>query len=203
MASAEDVLYCGELCEDIYNTADGYTDLEDLRYGVRVKGDTIFVVFRGTANLANGLRDVAVFPPVVLNKYVTHRGFAEAAVKLQNRVLATEVDLPEPPWRMVFTGHSFGAAIAALLAFGWGQKAITFGCPAMHFWFAPRPVINHERIVCDDDPIPHLPAIFGRHTCDPTLVLKDRDHSLIDVKDHSMSVYNARLRAWAKGRVVP
>ena len=191
--NTKEILFCGQLCAASYNnSAMGFINVDDLRYGIRDMGDTVYIVFRGTANTKNTIRDITVFPPVMQDGFLTHRGFAMAVRKLLPFIKAQYSNT-----KVVFTGHSFGAAVAALFANHYNCSAITFGCPAIHFWFAPKPNINHTRIVCDDDPVPMIPLLTGKHTCPPALILKDSDDEWIDVEDHAISVYNKRLSIWA------
>lgn len=190
----QEVLACGELCELLYCDRGPGTSLDDLRWATRPIGHAILVGFRGTANTKNAIRDITILPPKKQDGYLAHRGFARATEKLIPMIdtlrLKEDTDI-------IFTGHSFGGAVAAHMAHHYGKRAITFGCPATHFWFAPWPNINHLRVVCDDDPVPKVPLLLGKHTCSPGLVLRDKDHQWIDVEDHRIAEYNKRLKIWA------
>lgn len=184
-------LHCAKLCRESYNPElpEGFIDVEDLRFGIRETETQIFVVFRGTANAANVLRDIWVRPSKTVKGYLVHKGFESGF-----NILFTIVKqlIAKSKKELVFTGHSFGGAVALLFAEFYNAKVITFGCPRVYFrfWKAPKEV-EHKRFVCDDDPVPMIPRLFYRHLCEAT-VLKDKDGG-IDVKDHSISVYCKRL----------
>lgn len=192
--TTQEVLAAGRLCEDIYDPSDPGASVDDLRWSAQGLGHTVLVGFRGTANTRNALRDVTVFPPKAQDGHLGHRGFARAFEKL---IPAIDAMVFEPDLDVIFAGHSFGGALAERAAHHYNKRAITFGCPANYFWFAPQPDINHYRVICDDDPVPKLPLISGRHACRPSLVLRDDDFQWIDVEDHFMKEYNRRLAIWA------
>lgn len=201
----KDVLICGQYSEDSYNLKlDNFYEVDDLRWGYKDVGNTRYFVFRGTANSANALRDLQVFPAVKLDGFLTHRGFAYAMIDLISHIMAAWSEARFKGMNVIFTGHSFGATIAALFTNHFGNKdlAITFGCPAMHFWFSSCPEINHFRVVCNHDPVPMIPLVSGKHTVKPGLVLEDDDFEWIDVDDHAMPLYNERLKSWAETQEV-
>jgi hypothetical protein len=96
--------------------------------------------------------------------------------------------------QVIATGHSLGGAIATLLAEHIICRLVTFGSPRVYFRLTPSPTLNHLRIVTDDDPVPGVPRILYSHRDEPW-TLPDKDGSLLDVEDHSMGVYLARLLA--------
>lgn len=183
---------CAALCLESYepDLPPGFLDVGDLRFGIReTKAGTIIAV-RGTANLANALRDIWVRPCRTPRGHWAHRGFVSGYERLRE-VVGT------PPPGAIFTGHSFGAAVALLFAEEFDAPAVTFGCPRIYLRFGKAPKhIKHTRIVCDDDPVTMVPRIFYRHLCEP-ITLRDEDSQLIDLADHAMAVYLQRVRdAW-------
>lgn len=188
-----DILAAAELCRLSYQDAlpPGFTDVDDLRFGiVEVAGKT-FIVIRGTANMSNWLRDARVRPMRTCNGYLAHAGFVAAYRKLCSGGMPTIKGAD-----VIATGHSLGGAVATLLAEHIGCKLISFGSPRVYMRFFASPDIDHDRVVNDDDPVTMIPRILYRHLQEPTVTLRDNDHQLIDVADHSMSVYCERLKGF-------
>lgn len=183
-----DIKYCAYLCNLSYNTdrlPKGFCAVGDLRYGITIKDNITYVTIRGTANFLNVRRDLRVWPSRSHRGFLAHRGFLGGFRDLVEHI-------PAPSGPTVFTGHSFGAAVALLFAEKYGAPAVTFGCPRVYFRWGKSPdAVAHLRYICDDDPVPMVPRLLYRHLCRP-VVLADDDGG-IDIKDHSMSVYSGRL----------
>lgn len=190
------LLRCAHLCEASYDQgAAGFVDVDDLRYGVFFESDIAIVAIRGTANAHNALRDVWIRPSRICTGEWVHKGFASGF-----EVICQAIKSPGNPTvrEVIWTGHSFGAAVALLLAdvAGVGQ-CVTFGCPRPYLRFNGNPNPRHTRVRTDDDPVTMIPRAFYRLP-DPgrEIVLRDDDNAVIDVADHSMSVYKERLERW-------
>jgi len=177
------------LCKASYNDADPrFTTVGDLRFGLI--GSTL--VFRGTANWRNVMRDLFVVPLRSRSGYLSHGGVARAEHVLWDHVIAKLYGASLN--NVHVTGHSFGGGLALNFARALRLPVTTFGCLRNDYRFgAPPPTIEHTRIVCDDDPVTMVPRILYKHTCD-AVVLHDRDGG-IDVKDHGIDVYIRRLAA--------
>lgn len=175
------------LCKASYDDADPrFTTVGDLRFGLI--NNTL--VFRGTANGKNALRDVTVIPGRTRRGYLAHKGFIQAEAALWDAVMARIY--AEAPRDLQVTGHSLGGAIALLFAEAFNLPAVTFGCPRVYFRFGTMPgYVKHTRVICDDDPVPMVPRVFYTHNT-AARVLRDRDGG-IDVKDHGIDVYIRRL----------
>lgn len=180
---------CAILCEQAYTGGKGWIDVGDLRFGVF----NDILCFRGSANAENWLRDVSVFPARSMKGYLAHAGFVNAMAKLWSDVLKVVPDIN----KITVTGHSLGAAIAVLFAEAMNRPVVTFGCPRVYFLLSKPPKMQHERYICDDDPVPMVPRILFKHTCDPKQILTDIDNELINPKDHNISVYIKRLKGAA------
>lgn len=183
------IIRCAEMCRDGYGDEElaNHYNVKDLRFAYQ---DGV-LMFRGTANKANVLRDLSILPARTIKGHLAHRGFVGAVDDLVSDV-ARVVPHAERN-KIIVTGHSLGGATALLFAELFGCHAITFGCPRTYFRFGSKPEIQHTRIICDDDPVPMIPRIMYRHL-HPAQELKDRDGG-IDLKDHGIKVYLQRLKA--------
>jgi len=180
---------CAELCKQSYDdAATGYVEVEDLRYGIRQTDTHIIVVIRGTANAENWLRDADVIPKKSCRGFIAHAGFVNSFQKLCAAGLLGAIPTGKP---IIATGHSLGGAVATLLAERLNCRLITFGSPRVYFRFFSTPVLDHVRVIGEDDPVPGIPRIMYRHLTNP-IVLTD-DGLPIDISDHFMATYLAKL----------
>lgn len=182
---------CARLCQQSYQDDYG-VDVGDLRFAVEDRGAYAIVVFRGSDNVLNWLRDLEAIPARTRDGHWAHQGFVGAFDRLWGRVTHALAILGKPA---IFTGHSLGGAIAVLFAEALYCQAVTFGCPRV--WWRPGepPRINHIRVICDDDPVPGVPRLLFQHDEGAVeVVLNDRDGELVNPEDHRMAHYLARLR---------
>lgn len=193
----DQILRCAELCVDSYadKCLDGFYDVDDLRYGEHFVDGTWYITIRGTDNLENALRDLWVRPSRMRPGTWVHKGFFSGMTKL------LETHFMGFCWNepVIFTGHSFGAAVALLLADLHKDKCVTFGCPRPYLRCNGLPNPQHIRIMTDDDVITHIPRLCY-HMPQPgrEIILRDRDSEWIDIKDHSMKTYHNRLKRYLK-----
>jgi len=175
---------CAKLCKDSYDdTAPGFVNVGDLRYGVFDTEYGTVIAIRGTANLDNWLTDARAFPARSCGGFLAHKGFVSAFRELCTGGMPTIKG-----GNVIATGHSLGGAIATLLAEHTGCKLVTFGSPRVYWRFGRAPVLDHVRVVRDDDPVPMVPKFLYSHRCDP-VAIHDNDHHLIQVTDHLMTAY--------------
>jgi pimeloyl-ACP methyl ester carboxylesterase len=189
------LLACAQLCLLSYSEScpKGFTDVGDLRFGVMSGEEATIVVFRGSANAHNWMRDVEAVPPECTRTgHFAHRGFVEAVNDLWDHVVQAVSGINHP---ITFTGHSLGGAVAVLFAEELSVKAITFGSPRIWWDMSEVPAVQHVRVVCDDDPVPMVPHLLFQH--DETaevITLKDGGFP-VDPADHFISHYIDRLVA--------
>lgn len=130
----------------------------DLR-AVVVPGDLPVIAVRGTVvrDPLNWLTD-ADCRLVPTPDGLAHAGFVQAADALFER-------LP-PGGEYLFTGHSLGGAVAAVLAVWWGATdLVTFGQPrtATQEFFAKSYLQRYTRVVNNRDPVACVPCAGRYH----------------------------------------
>jgi pimeloyl-ACP methyl ester carboxylesterase len=189
--SNETLLDCAKACVLSYQEElpHGFSSVGDLRIGILVLHGQTVVCIRGTANLMNFLRDTWAIPWYT-GRHFAHRGFLLPFRELDEFLGPyTQEALDAGP--VIFTGHSFGAAVATLFSEKYSQPAVTFGCPRVYARWS-KPLLDQVRIICDDDPVPDVPKLMYNHKV-PAITLKDGDSSWFDLDDHSMSEYLSRM----------
>jgi hypothetical protein len=174
------------------------TDLQGYT-GVIHKTQQIYVVFRGSASLSNWLDDAEVvqipyetFPDC---KCKVHSGFYKSAINIYPQVHASLNDIQQvfPSYSIIVTGHSYGAAVAQLVAmellankltssvYNYGQPRV--GNPA-YAKFVNEKLLNIWRFTHYKDMVPHVPPITVLnyyHSCRE--VYEDETHSLHTCSD--------------------
>lgn len=182
------IIIAHNYCKQSYdNKILGYTKISDMRYGIFYTDDTIYIVIRGTDNLKNLLRDVWILPVESPQGYLCHAGFM-SGYNLIIKEIGEELEYTKGVYNLVFTGHSYGGAVATLLCEQFGGKLITFGSPRVYFRFSAAPRLEHTRVIRDDDPVPKIPKLFYSHRTKP-LVISDKDIELLDISDHTIDTY--------------
>jgi predicted lipase len=178
---------CKTLCQASYIVdTKGFNNHEDMRFGVFVVKNTAFIVVRGTKNITNGLRDILALPVVSPKGYLCHAGFMSGYKEIITNVKHKLRKLDNH--KLVFTGHSFGGAVATLLCEYFGGTLVTFGSPRVYFRFSTHPELNHIRVIRDDDPIPLMPYFTYCHRTEP-YIIKDKDKDILDISDHYIKGY--------------
>lgn len=181
-------LHAAYLCKEVY---DHGTCVDDLCFLVNENDGWTHVAIRGTNNKENVRRDLDVYPPAFDGVYPGHRGCITGARLLLKNGILNQIPKNKP---VQFDGHSLAGGIILPLARMLNAPAVSFGGMRVYIRGCVPKDLQHYRIVTDDDPVPHLPpGIMHDHGREPWMVLRDRDHELIDVKDHSIDVYIARL----------
>lgn len=190
-------LTCVQICDLSYKlVGEGcyFFEVDDLAFGhfVDDTAKTQYVVFRGSANIENWLKNARFLPNFTKTGLLAHGGFVSCVSNLFLPVLNTI----RKDYKLIFTGHSLGAAIALLFAEFYGKsncEVITFGCPRVYLRFSQKPDVKHSRYVCDDDPVPLIPHLLYCHESD-AIVLKDKDRKLVEAKDHGITIYLRRIQ---------
>ena len=170
------------------------------------------VVFRGTdvKDVSNLLYDADLQLGAWIGKGRVHKGFAAALGQVQQDALAALNALPE--YRLLYTGHSLGAAMATLLACLNKPAALyTFGSPRVGdatFVSSLQGVANHRFQDCCDLVARVPPEELGyRHVGQPHYIDRKRcvimnpDERFVS-KDHGRARWRFLLRyAWRPGNV--
>jgi hypothetical protein len=180
-----------DLCARSYEDGPEFTTVGDLVFGVFEQDGIYRVVFRGSSNLDNWLRDVSVIPATTAKGYRTHGGILGAFETMWPEIFKR---IPHAdPSKVEAVGHSLGGGIAVQMAHYLGCRAVTFGCPRLWWSADDPPEIAHVRVACDDDPVPMVPHLFFKHDCREVIILSDRDNEIVNPEDHNISVYQHRL----------
>jgi len=179
------------LCRKSYVGGSEFVDVDDLRFGIFVRDGKWNVVFRGSANRQNWLRDFDIVAARSPHGYLTHRGILEAFTHLWPHILDK---IPSNPSYVRAVGHSLGGGIAAQMAHHFGCVAVTFGAPRLWWSGNQPPRISHVRVACDDDPVAMIPRWLFKHDCQERIMLEDKDCEFVNVDDHDIDVYISRLK---------
>ena len=188
-----------KLCQSSYAALGGtWTDVYDLRFRVFNYPEKQVVCFRGSSNIKNWVRDFSFWPVRSPKGYLAHDGFTNA-FKVVEPTLKKLIDPAKP---ITATGHSLGGAMAVIAGEAFNCPVVTFGCPRVYFRLSRAPLMDHTRIVCDDDPVPDVPLLMFHHLCPPAVVLQDSDGEFLNPEDHDIHVYISRLEAaYAAGKL--
>jgi endonuclease G len=148
-----------------------FLDRNDTQCFVAHTNSAIYVAFRGTESLNDWLADLDVRPISKPYGHV-HRGFAAAYDQVASQLVATIDALQASGKVLHLTGHSLGAAVAAIAACELhGRYPIagiyTFGQPRLGdrttvAFFEQNYPHSFHRFVFDDDIVPRVPPGF-RH----------------------------------------
>uniref|UniRef100_A0A6C0DQ19 Fungal lipase-type domain-containing protein n=1 Tax=viral metagenome TaxID=1070528 RepID=A0A6C0DQ19_9ZZZZ len=174
-----------DIIYDIVNDLHGYV-------GILPSTQTIYIVFRGSDSIRNWIADFEF----VKMKYLTfpecdcsvHNGFYSSAKNVIDDVAKViQMLKTKYNYEIIVTGHSYGAAVAQLIAMELSAIKIevavyTFGQPRigdMQFAnFVNMKIKNVWRIVNNRDIVPHIPITTGLeyyHSCREVFVNESGD----------------------------
>lgn len=144
---------------------------------------TIYVVLRGSSSILNWLDDFEIR----LVDYETwpscackvHNGFYKSALGITNRTVETVKILKKrfPTYKVVMTGHSYGASTAQLIGMELEKRGINveiynYGQPRVgeskYAGFVNTVINDYWRFTHNKDVVPHLPPIVALgylHSC--------------------------------------
>lgn len=152
------------------------------------KNQVIVVSIRGSHSIRNWLTDFEFIQEScssLASGCKVHSGFAKAWSEISSPVLAAvkAAKAAYPAYKIVFTGHSLGAAVSSLGAAyarqqGYSVDIVNFGSPrvgnAAFATFVSNQAGNEYRVTHLDDPVPRLPPIiFGYAHTTPEYWLSD------------------------------
>tara|TARA_R110001592_G_scaffold265951_2_gene531579 strand:- start:9889 stop:10533 length:645 start_codon:yes stop_codon:yes gene_type:complete len=170
-----------------------------LSFSVYKTGKTVYVSFRGTNNVRNIVSDVRFIPWYSKRFGWTHKGFLTSFRKLKPSLSRVILKYYQPGYRIIFTGHSLGAAVSQL-AVVWAAhhfpnlsvSCITFASPKVGYSSFGNRIkkLFHLRVYNPDDPVTMIPpGWFYKHFASDTLKVKDGDDDWFDTGEHSMELY--------------
>ena len=185
-------------------TFDFYQQIDDLRFGYKTIGDTVFFAVRGSDNFKNWVRNFRIYPRYFSGCGLVHWGFGSAASKIWKNCKNSLRNFQKDGKRIVFCGHSAG--VIGLLLQQRARKSIKnleslfvgFGCPKPFYRFSSG--IKGTVILCqiDDDPVIKLPGgIFFRHRF--TEKIFKTDPGFLSVNDHEMEKYRENFKGAKNG----
>ena len=171
----------------VYNTL--YDPKSDLQGFIGTLNKDIYVVYRGSSSPLNWIYDFEISQVKYLSYHcdecMVHKGFYKSALDIKNHTLFHVQILKAkfPEYRIFVTGHSYGAAMAQLVAMeivkelGYPVAVHNFGQPRIgnrHYAMLVNQVIDQNwRFVHNRDIVPHLPPPFDivdggleyKHSC--------------------------------------
>lgn len=187
-----------ELHDTIY---DPRTDLQGF-VGTLNKTNSIYVVFRGSSSPLNWIYDLEL-QQVSYESYdcdgcMVHKGFYHSAINVQKQVLLyiLSLKLKYPSYKIIVTGHSYGAAVSQLIAMeiikqfpNVNVEVYNFGQPRIgntEYAFLVNQVLKvNWRFVHDKDIVPHVPPgtfVDYMHSCQE--IFED-DDGLLHICNHT------------------
>ena len=159
------------------------TDIEGF-IGILESTETIYVVLRGSSSALNWLDDfeLRMTPYTSFSECGdcnVHKGFYKSALSIREKTIESVAQLVQeyPRFNVVVTGHSYGAAVAQLLAMEIEQAGIdvhiyNYGQPRTgddnYAAFVNQRIDGYWRVTHNMDIVPHVPPthVFGyRHSC--------------------------------------
>lgn len=177
--------YSNVVMDDLKLLDTFYDEETDIRGFSASINNTLYVALRGSSSAQNWIDDFEI-KLVDYNGCTdcsVHHGFYKSALAIKSQVL-NSIDKYNPD-KIIVTGHSYGAAVAQILALEINKNVFVynFGQPRTgNAEFA-----NHVnqmlpgfwRVTHDRDIVPHLPPKIGyRHSCGE--LFEDSDGDLLE-----------------------
>lgn len=157
--------------DDDLKVVDTFYDPEtDIRGFAASINNTLYIALRGSSSAQNWIDDFE-FRLVDYDNCAgcsVHHGFYKSALGIKSQV----IDAIENHENIIVTGHSYGAAVAQILALEINKTVVVynFGQPrtgnAEFAHYTNQMLPNYWRVTHDRDIVPHLPPKFGYiHSC--------------------------------------
>jgi triacylglycerol lipase len=191
----------------------------NLHFGwVCVDGDMLIVAFRGKEFVHDGLDNFDFIPapyPPIPGRGTVHQGFQLVYYSVRGNLRKLVAQNVSKCKNLVITGHSLGAALAALAAPDLLNDVAVNLAPSLYTWAEPR-VGHHDftsffnthvnicyRIVNVWDVIPHLPPVLAAFEHEGNGVTIDSGFSLDIVRNHVLATgYVPGMAEWNKSHPI-
>lgn len=145
----------------------------------------VYVAFRGTEDIRDGLVDLDVRRVAVTRDIMVHNGFYRQFASVVDAMDARLATLSGEVDQVVFCGHSLGGALATIAAAYFGHKGYkvkccTFGSPRVgNARFKEcfiKVVYENWRVFNENDPVPMIPISHRFVHVDNGLCINDADN---------------------------
>jgi len=174
---------------------DRLTDVQGY-IGILPSQNTINILIRGTSSVINWVDDFQInlvpyesFPECNCK---VHYGFYNSALRvlIQTYNIIKQLVNQYPTYRIIFSGHSYGAAVSQLLSmeiikYCYSLQIYNYGQPRVgdknYSQFVNQKIPEIYRVVHNKDIVPHVPPndILGYyHSCQE--IFEDKDSNLFD-----------------------
>lgn len=176
---------------EIHNTIyDPRTDLQGF-IGTLNRTNSIYVVFRGSSSPLNWIYDLELkqvpYESYECDDCMVHKGFYHSSINVKKQVLLyiLSLKLKYPSYKIIVTGHSYGAAVSQLIAMELMKQfsnveVYNFGQPRIgntEYAFLVNQILKvNWRFVHDKDIVPHIPPgtfVDYFHSCQE--IFEDED----------------------------
>ena len=194
-------LDCAVACNLVYNnpaTFDRIIDVCGVIAGIKIKPEGTLIAFRGSDSAEDWLRDLDAIPVNHKTLGYVHAGFMDGMEEFAGAVG------PIVRGPVTLTGHSLGAARAALLAAMLvldgkpPSRVVLFGCPRPGFARLAKilstvTVHSYRHL---SDPVTQVPELFDLYQpCAPLIPLTSAPAPLDPIEDHLIAGYCRAIAA--------
>ena len=148
---------------------EAFYDIEGTQAFIASSKESVVVSFRGTQVDENRdlKTDINAFFTTIRAEAEVHRGFYKAYSRVKNQIIKKLQPFKKKGYKIYYTGHSLGAALATLMAIDTEPTAIyTYGSPMVGDKKFTQLLKNVKiyRFVNSCDIVPTLPSIISKYS---------------------------------------